>query len=246
MPETRRESTENHDGPSKEALHAANPQEPGTHDATSLEQTSLGQEQTSLEGSPRDRSLPSDLVLREETPADHDAVRALISAAFGGERVVELADALRAAPGPLAPQAFVAECGGRVVGHVMLSASRLDAARQLVDVLVLSPLAVLPEYHGRGIGTGLVRRAIEAAEDRNVPLLFLEGSPRYYGTRGFERADALGFRTPSLRIPPVAFQVARLSAHQPWMTGTLVYSETFWALDCVGLRTEPAEPADPV
>ncbi len=81
-----------------------------------------------------------------------------------------------------------------------------------------------------------MRRAIEAADARGVPLLFLEGSPRYYGARGFARADALGLRSPSLRIPEPAFQVARLAAYQPWMTGTLVYAETFWALDCVGLR----------
>jgi putative acetyltransferase len=187
---------------------------------------------------PETETLPTGAVLRAEAPADREAVNALITAAFGDAHVAVLADALRTAPAPLAPQGFVAEADGRIVGHVLLSASRLDAPRRLVDVLVLSPLAVLPAYHGRGIGTRLVRRAIEAAEERGAPLLFLEGSPRYYGSRGFERADELGFRSPSLRIPPPAFQVVRLTAHQPWMTGSLVYSETFWALDCVGLREE--------
>jgi putative acetyltransferase len=49
-------------------------------------------------------------------------------------------------------------------------------------------------------------------------------------------AEELGFRAPTLRYPPGAFQVAQLSAYRDWMSGTLVYSETFWALDCVGLR----------
>jgi putative acetyltransferase len=57
---------------------------------------------------------------------------------------------------------------------------------------------------------------------------------------GDHRADELGFRSPSLRIPPPAFQVARLPGYETWMTGTLVYSETFWALDCVGLRDHQA------
>ena len=48
--------------------------------------------------------------------------------------------------------------------------------------------------------------------------------------------DQHGFRKPSLRIPDAAFQVIRFATHQPWMTGTLVYPEAFWALDCVGLR----------
>ncbi|MFE1023718.1 hypothetical protein ACFW5I_04010 [Streptomyces sp. NPDC058818] len=36
-----------------------------------------------------------------------------------------------------------------------------------------------------------------------------------YGARGFEGAGAVGFRSPSLRIPEAAFQVARLSTHEP-------------------------------
>ena len=46
------------------------------------------------------------------------------------------------------------------------------------------------------------------------------------------------FRPPSLRYPPGAFQVATLSSHEEWMTGTFVYSDVFWALDCVGLRPD--------
>jgi len=120
----------------------------------------------------------------------------------------------------------------------MLSAGRLDTPKRLVDVFVLSPLGVLPSHQGRGIGTRLIADALNTADEMAVPLVFLEGDPGYYGTRGFERADARGFRSPSLRIPEPAFQVALLSAYEPWMTGTLVYSETFWELDVVGLRDD--------
>ncbi|WP_332330034.1 hypothetical protein [Streptomyces sp. WMMC1477] len=44
---------------------------------------------------------------------------------------------------------------------------------------------------------------------------------------GFVPGGGLGFRRPSLRIPEPAFQVRALSSHAPWMTGTLVYGETF-------------------
>ena len=43
-----------------------------------------------------------------------------------------------------------------------------------------------------------------------------------------------------LRIPDAAFQVMRLPAYEPWMTGTLVYSEAFWRHDCVGRRDPDA------
>jgi putative acetyltransferase len=175
---------------------------------------------------------------------DHQGVRDLHRAAFADQGIVAaLVDALRAAEAPLAPMSFVATIDDRVVGHVLLSSSRLDTPRRILDVLVLSPLGVLPGFQNRGIGTRLIEHALATVEGQGVPLLFLEGSPDYYGKRGFERADEVGFRTPSLRIPAPAFQVARLSAYEPWMTGTLVYSETFWALDCVGLR-DPALPAN--
>jgi putative acetyltransferase len=66
--------------------------------------------------------------------------------------------------------------------------------------------------------------------------VFLEGDPNYYVRAGFEPAVPHGFRKPSLRIPDAAFQVYRLSAYEPWMTGTLVYPQVFWDHDCVGLR----------
>jgi putative acetyltransferase len=131
----------------------------------------------------------------------------------------------------------------RVVGHVMLSACWLDALPRLVDVLSLSPLGVLPEFQRRGIGTRLVEHALAEADGRRVPLVFLEGSPQYYGKRGFADATKLGFRPPTLRYPPGAFQVARLPSYEEWMTGTFVYSDVFWALDCVGLRGERLEAA---
>jgi len=105
-----------------------------------------------------------------------------------------------------------------------------------VEVLVLSPLAVLPGHQRGGIGSALVAEAITAAGARGCPALFLEGSPDYYGRRGFERASSRGFTRPSTRIPDSAFQVVVLRSHEDWMTGALVYCEPFWAHDCVGLR----------
>ncbi|MFJ9152880.1 GNAT family N-acetyltransferase [Streptomyces sp. NPDC102270] len=182
-------------------------------------------------------SAGSGPVIRQETAADHRDVREVHTRAFDdGEHVPGLVEALRVAEAASAPMSYVATVDDRVVGHVLLSAARLDAPRRIVDVLTLSPLGVLPEFQRQGIGTRLIAHALAAADSQGVPLVFLEGSPHYYGTRGFERADAVGFRSPSLRIPEPAFQVARLSAHEPWMTGTFVYSEVFWAFDCVGLR----------
>ncbi|MFG1674728.1 GNAT family N-acetyltransferase [Micromonospora sp. NPDC049282] len=182
------------------------------------------------------------MILREEQTRDRDGVGALHREAFGGEHgevVARLVDDLRH-DDPTA-LSLVAEEPGEVVGHVMLSRCRLDAPRRLIDVVSLSPLGVAPSRQRRGIGSALVRQGLAELDVRGVPLVFLEGDPRYYSRLGFGPAVAQGFRKPSLRIPDVAFQVVKLSAYEPWMTGTFVYSDTFWRHDCVGLRDADAE-----
>jgi putative acetyltransferase len=101
---------------------------------------------------------------------------------------------------------------------------------------VLSPLSVAPEAQRSGVGRALVARAIAAAAEMRSPLLFLEGDPAYYARVGFEPAGSLGFTPPSVRTPMAAFQVVRLPGYEPTTSGALVYVDTFWALDCVGLR----------
>ena len=147
----------------------------------------------------------SDFTIRPEVEIDRPYIRDVHAAAFGDDNVPGLVDALRSTQAPIAPMSYVAVSDDRVIGHVMMSAGRLDAPRRIVNVLVLSPLGVLPTFHRRGVGTALVRHAVAAAERQGEPLVFLEGSPQFYGSRGFERASAAGFRTPSLRIPDPAF-----------------------------------------
>lgn len=188
---------------------------------------------------------PGGAVVRTEQHGDREAVRQVHLRAFGdhGQTVAGLVDALRADCAAGQGLSLVAACGGDVVGHVMFTRSLLDAPQRLVDVQVLSPLAVVPERQGEGIGDRLVRRGLHSMTERSVPVVFLEGPPGYYGRFGFSAGGAQGFRKPSLRIPDAAFQALLLPAYEPWMTGTLVYSETFWQHDAVGLRDPDVDQA---
>ncbi len=183
------------------------------------------------------------LEVRPAQETDRTSVRRVVEAAFGeegpshGAQVGDLVEALHAAR--RVELSLVAELGGAVVGHVQLNHSWVDAREALVDVLVLSPLSVDPARQRTGVGTTLVAAALEAARDSGSPAVFLEGSPAYYGARGFTRGSEHGFERPSVRIPDPAFQVALMPGHEEWMTGRLVYCDPFWAHDCVGLR-DPA------
>jgi putative acetyltransferase len=180
----------------------------------------------------------ADAVIRTEHAADVPDVHRVVAAAFADQpAVADLVDALRRDAAWRPGLSCVAVHDGAVVGHVLATRGWLDAPHALVEVLVLSPLSVRPHWHGRGIGTRLVGHLLAIAAHRPEPAIFVEGPPGYYARFGFESAAAAGMRRPSLRIPEPAFQLKRLPAYQPTLSGTLVYPELFWIFDCVGLRS---------
>lgn len=176
------------------------------------------------------------LEVREAGDVDTPAVEAVVEGAFGdqGASVNDVMARLRGVEDMGVE--LVAVEDGDVVGCVALSRAWVDARERLVDVLVLSPLAVAPDRQGRGIGTALLEAVPAVAERLGAPLVFLEGAPEFYGRRGWEPASAHGLQRPSDRIPEPACQVLLLPGHEPWMTGRLVYPDVWWRLDLVGLR----------
>jgi putative acetyltransferase len=174
--------------------------------------------------------------IRKQRPDEADAVRRALTSAFADDgRVADLAVALdRRADRRVAP--LVAVAGDEIVGVVQLSRGWVDAPARLVEVLVLSPLGVVPAWQRRGVGTALCAAGLADARKLAIPAVFLEGDPAYYGRLGWDRASARGFTAPSKRIPDAGFQVALLPSWQPTMAGALVYNDTFWAHDLVGLR----------
>ncbi len=156
--------------------------------------------------------------------------------AFHEGRVGDLVHALREGLSRSDGLSLVATDNDIVVGQVMFTRCQLDAPQRLVDVQALSPVGVLPERQRQGIGSMLIATGLEMLNARGVPVVFLEGSPSYYRRFGFVAGAELDFVKPPLRIPDAAFQVKVLQSYEPWMTGTLVYSQTFWDWDLVGLR----------
>lgn len=175
--------------------------------------------------------------LRLQRADDFDAVLAVTTAAFGDEGAalaVLVTDLQRC--DAFAGQSWLAWEGADAVGHVMLTRGWIDAVESLVECPVLSPLSVLPERQGQGIGSALVRAALAAAEVSGAPGAILEGDPAFYGRLGFETAEGRGILRPSSAIPEAAFQWAGFAAHRPWMRGRFVYPDAFWRHDAVGLR----------
>lgn len=184
------------------------------------------------------------MFIRAARPADQEPLREVLTQAFADDgRVADLARALDARVDCPTP-ALVAEIDEHPVGCVALSRGWVDAASRLVDVLILSPLGVAPAHQRRGIGRALSAAAVQRARELGAPAVFLEGDPAYYVRLGWEPASAYGVTPPSARIPAPGCQMIALPSWERWMTGALVYNDTFWAFDCVGLRDAASAGAD--
>ena len=166
--------------------------------------------------------------IRAESVADHEAIRRIVTAAFGRAAEAELIDAVRRSPGYVPAMALVAEHGGTIVGHVMVSHTTLRALRGEHRVALLAPLAVAPDHQGRGVGAALVRAVAAVADERGEPILLLEGDPAYYGRLGFEAASNHGIALPlPTGVPADVAQVLPLSADDRELRGAVVYPSAF-------------------
>ncbi len=174
----------------------------------------------------------SDVTIRAERPDDRETIADVVAAAFGSPAEARLVEALRASSSFVPEWSLVAEFHGRVVGHVMVSyvALRDDATEH--RIASLSPLAVAPDFQGRGIGSALVHAVTARVDEDGEPLVVLEGSPSYYGRFGFEYSVPRGIHInlPDW-APPEAAQILRLRTYDSSLRGHLVYPPAFDALD---------------
>lgn len=173
-----------------------------------------------------------EFVIEAEQDADHANVDDVVRRAFAHRpEVADMVGAIRASGRFRPGLALVARVGDKVAGFVMVSGTDLlDDAGRRQDVLTLTPLAVAPEYERRGIGSALVRAALEEADRRGEPIVILQGSPRYYGRLGFKFAQEHGI---SIDLPDWAregAQVYLLSSYDPRIRGRVEYPPAIAAL----------------
>lgn len=141
--------------------------------------------------------------LRPERTADIDAIRALTVRAFDGHPHSDgsepaIIDALRAA-GALS-LSLVAIRDDAVAGHVAVSP--VDWAGE-GDWYGLGPISVEPAHQQQGIGSALIRAALDHIRGRDAAGCVVAGDPAYYARFGF-RQDRR-FTYPGL--PPDYFMV---------------------------------------
>jgi predicted N-acetyltransferase YhbS len=104
---------------------------------------------------------------------------------------------------------LVAEEAAGAIGHVLFTEVAIEGDGARITAGALAPVGVLPPAQGRGVGAGLIRAGIGRCRTLPWPLLFVLGSPRYYGRFGFQLAAPHGLHYASHDFD-VAFHVQEL------------------------------------
>ena len=79
-----------------------------------------------------------------------------------------------------------------VVGHILFSPVAVAEAPENLRAVGLAPMAVLPEFQKRGIGSKLVRAGLEACRQAGCDVVVVLGHAKYYPRFGFLKARDYG------------------------------------------------------
>lgn len=175
-----------------------------------------------------------DIRVRAETLADVAAREALLDRAMGPKWRRKASHKLRRGRIPAEGLAFVAaNAAGRVVGTVRLWSVTVGEGGPAA--LLLGPLAADPAVRSTGIGSALMRHAVEEARRLGHRAILLVGDAAYYGRFGFtaDRTGGLAMPGPYERERFLALELVEGALEGA--SGTLVAS---------GRRKKPAQAVE--
>ncbi len=152
--------------------------------------------------------------MRPARATDHDAIDALLRAAFPGPEEAALVRALRGS-GEMTLE-MVMDWPDGLVGYLALSRMVAPAGW-----LALAPVAVAPQWQGKRLGSRMVASVVRLMTIRQATMVVL-GKPSFYARAGFSQERAARLATP---YPPDHTLIARPGMGSP--AETLVYPAAF-------------------
>ncbi len=137
------------------------------------------------------------IIIRQDKYKEYEAITALHTLAFGQPAEGYLVELLRDSKAFIAELSLVAVKDGSVVGHILFSKISIRKTKDTsVEVLALSPMAVLPTLQQQGIGSLLVLEGLKRASKLPYPGVIVLGHEHYYHKFGFEPASKWGIICP--------------------------------------------------
>lgn len=166
------------------------------------------------------------LVIRDERPADADAVESILQAAFADHPHSQQTEhlivrRLREAGELVLPQVVVLE--GTIVGHATFSAVQLSPRHN--GWYGLGPVAVAPAFQGHRIGSTLIDSGLKALKAVGAAGCVVLAEPQFYRRFGFER----GFGVTFDGAPPEYFMAQAFRGTVP--SAAVSYHPAFFGAD---------------
>lgn len=144
---------------------------------------------------------------RAEQIGDEAPIRGLNEQAFGQPNEANLVAALRERGAVVL--SMVATDNDQVVAHVLFTEAIVTEANSQFKALGLGPMAVLPSYQRRGIGSALLKYALDKCRGLDYDAVVVIGHPEFYPRFGFVPARWKGIRC-EFDVPDEAFMVLEL------------------------------------
>lgn len=174
-----------------------------------------------------------EVYIRREEPSDHATVFQLIENAFREEihsdkKEQFLVERLRNAESFIPELSLVAEVDSRIAGYIMLSEIQITSANETITSLALAPVAVLPEFQGKGIGGALIEKAHRIAKDLGYQSVILLGHERYYPKFGYRPLHQFNLSLPFDAPPENCMAVELQPDALKNKSGTVIYPSEFF------------------
>ena len=148
------------------------------------------------------------LIIRQEASGDTSAIRQVNEEAFGQTEEADLVEALRRRGA--FTLSLVALLADQIVGHILFTPVRIESGDSSFEAVGLGPMAVLPAYQRKGIGSRLVQAGFEECRRAGHEIVVLVGHPEYYPRFGFLPAKRFGIRYEE-EVPEEVFMPGRAS-----------------------------------
>ena len=133
------------------------------------------------------------MFIRAEKESDYRTIRTINLRAFPSSAEADLVDKLRAANVDII--SLVAVEDNELVGHILFSPVTLENDGSDLRVIGLGPMAVLPDYQNRGIGSKMVNEGLEICMNQGYDAVVVLGYPEYYPRFGFKPSNIFGIKS---------------------------------------------------